>query len=122
MPTLRGGGEGGGGGEAGVAARGKRKDTPDQRPCKGTNEKWPEDTGASEPRDGDSCTESCNVVSPHSKHTDDDDLAITLVAAPAATQALADERLPHRYRSHDASAEQLLEHLPYPVSDRPLLI
>ena len=108
--------------DSGVPARGKSHDTPVQRPCKCPNEKCPENTGPSEPRDCDSCTESCNGVSPHSKHTDDDDLAITLVAAPAATQALADERLPHRYRSHDASAEQLLEHLPYPVSDRPLLI
>ncbi len=85
-------------------------------------EKCPDDPESSEPRDCDSCAETCNVVSPHSKQADRDHFAVTLVAASAAAQALAEQCPPHPYCSRDMSAEQFHEHMPYPVSDRPLLI
>ncbi len=110
---------------SGVPAREKPHDAPDECPnkCPDDNcEKWPDDTGPSEPRDCNSCSEACNVVSPHSKQTSDNDIAIMFVAAIAVTQVPGDKYLWHQHCSRDANAEQLKENIPFPVSDRPLLI
>jgi len=94
---------------------------PDDCPCD-LRDEAPDDSDSSHPRDCDSCTESCNVVSPHSKQTDADDFTIMLVAAIAVTQARYDSFLSRPHRSRNLIAMQQGEHLPIPASDRPLLI
>ena len=109
----------------GVPGHEKPNDAPDEcaNKCSCDNrDKYPDDTESSEPRDCDSCTESCNVVSPYSKQADRAYFAAARVAVTAAAQAFAEGCLPHANRSRDMSAAQLPEHIPYPVSDRPLLI
>ncbi len=109
----------------GVPGHAKSHDAPDKCPdncpCD-TREETPDDTESSHPRDCDSCTESCNVVSPHSKQTDGDDFAVMLVAAMAVTQVRCDAFLPHQHRSRNLNTMQIGEHLPIPASERPLLI
>ena len=72
----------------GIPTHEKSQGAPDKCPnqCPDDDgEKCPGDTEPSEPRDCDSCTESCNVVSPHTKQTDADDFAVMRVAAIAVT-------------------------------------
>ncbi len=110
---------------SGVPADEKSHDAPDECPnhCPGDNrEKCPDDTESSEPRDCDSCADACNVISPHSRQTSDDDVAVMLVAVISVAQVPGEAYLPHQHRSRDLSTVQLREHLPFPVSDRPLLI
>ncbi len=109
----------------GIPVHEKSHDAPDKCPnnCPGDNgDKCPDDKESSEPRDCDSCTESCNVVSPHSKQTDADDFAVMLVTVMAVTQTNCDAFLPHQHRSRNPNTMQLGKHLPIPASDRPLLI
>ena len=110
---------------SGVSAHEKSHDAPDECPHKcreGNRETCSDDTKSSGPRDCDSCGDACNAVSPHSKQTSDDDVAVMFVAVIAVTQLPGDVYLPHQYRSRNLSTLQLREHLPIPVSDRPLLI
>ena len=109
----------------GIPGHEKSHDAPDKCPnqCPDDGgEKCPGDTGPSEPRDCDSCTESCNVVSPHSKQTDADDFAVMQVAAIAVAHVPCDAFLLHQHRSRNLNTIRLGEHLPIPASDRPLLI
>jgi len=73
----------------GIPGHEKSYDAPDKCPggcpCDEGDEA-PDDKDSSHPRDCDSCTESCNVVSTHSKQTDGDDVAVMLVSAIAAAQ------------------------------------
>lgn len=110
---------------SGVPTHEKSHDAPDKCPdnCPDDNrEKCPDDTESSEPRDCDSCAESCNVVSPHTKQADGDDLAAMFVAVVAVTQVPYDSFLPRQHRSGELNTDQLGEHIPFPASDRPLLI
>lgn len=111
--------------EVGARADTKSHDAPDQCPdncpCD-TREKTPDDTESSEPRGCDSCADACNAVSPHSRQTNDDDVAVMFVAAISVTQVPHDAYLSHQHPSRNLSTEQLRQHLPFPVSDRPLLI
>ena len=101
------------------------RNTPDKCPgdcpCD-TREEAPDGTESSHPRDCDSCTESCNVVSTHSKQTDGDDFAVVPVAAIAVAPVPCDAFLSHQYRSRNLNTTRLVEHLTIPDSDRPLLI
>ncbi len=109
----------------GVPGHEKSHDAPDKCPnnCPCDNrDKCPDDTESSEPRDCDSCAESCNVVSTHSKQTDGDDFAVMLVALIAVTQVTRDAFLPHQHRSRNLNTMWLGKHLPILPSDRPLLI
>lgn len=103
----------------------KSHDAPDKCsngcPCDKSDEA-PGDEDSSHPRDCDSCTESCKVVSTHSKQTDGDDFASMFFAAIAAAQIPNDALLPHQLHSCKLNIEQLSEHIPIPASDRPLLI
>jgi hypothetical protein len=108
-----------------VPVREKSHDAPDECPgkCPDDNrEKCPDSTGSSGPRDCDSCAEACNAVSPHSRQISDDDIAFMSVTVIAVTPIPGDAYLLHQHRSPDPSTVQLREHLPIPVSDRPLLI
>ena len=109
----------------GIPVHEKSHDTPDKCPgdcpCDKPDEA-PDDKDSSHPRDCDACTESCNVVSTHSKQTDGDDFAAKLVAAIVVAQVPCDVFLPHRHRSLNLNTTQLVEHLTIPDSDRPLLI
>ncbi len=77
---------------------------------------------APQPRDCGSCADACNAISPHSKQTSDGDVAVMRVAMMAVTQAPIEVDLSLPHRSRDVSKEQLTQHLPFPVSDRPLQI
>jgi len=101
-------------------SRGCPDECPDQR---STHEpdKRPNGAGSPEQRDCFSCA-VCHVVSPHMKTAADEELAST----PAATVAT-----PLFFADLDESPSPLLPdlfdgrphaHLPYPSSDRPLLI
>ncbi len=113
---------------SGVPGHDKSHDAPDKCPNKcpcGNRDKYPDDTDdpeSSEPRDCDSCAESCNVVSLHSKQTDSDDIGVMLVAVIAVTQVPCDAILSHQHRSRNRNTMQIGENLPIPASDRPLLI
>ncbi len=110
---------------SGVPGHEKSPDAPDECPNKcpcDTRKETPDDTESPEPRDCDSCTESCNVVSLHSKQTDSDDFAEMLVSVIAVTQMPCDLFLPHQHCSRDLNTTQLGEHLPIPACDRPFLI
>ncbi len=103
----------------------KAHDSTDNCPnnCPDDNrDKYPDDTRSSEPRDCDSCAESCNVVSPRFKQTDGDDFAVMRVAAIAVAHMPCDAFLTHQHRSGDLRTMQLAEHVRIPPSDRPLLI
>ncbi len=103
----------------------KSHDAPDKCPggcpCD-TREETHDDTESSEPRDCDACTESCNVVSAHTKQTDGDDFAVILDAAIVVAQVRCNSFLPHQHRSCNLNTTRLVEHLSIPDSDRPLLI
>lgn len=109
----------------GIPGQEKPHDAPDRCPgdcpCD-TRDETPDGTESSHPRDCDSCAESCNVVSPHSKETAGDDFAVMLVAAIAVTRVPCDAFPPHRHHSPKLDTVQLGEHIPIPASDRPLLI
>jgi len=110
---------------SGVSGHEKSHDAPDKCPNKcpcDNRDKCPDDTESSEPRDCDSCVESCNVVSLYSKQTDGDDFAEMLVSVIAVTQVPCDAFLSHQHRSRSRNTMQIGEHLPIPASDRPLLI
>ena len=110
---------------SGVPGHEKSHDAPPDCPnqCPDDNrEKCPDDTGPSGPRDCDFCAEACDVVSPQKKRTSDDSVAVMFVAVIAVTQVPGDAYLPHQHRSRNLNTIQLGEHLPFPVSDRPLLI
>jgi len=94
---------------------------PNGCPCD-TSDDAPDDEDSSHPRDCDSCTESCNVVSTHSKPTDGDDFASMFVVAIDVVQIPCDALLPHQLHSYILNTEQLSEHIPIPASDRPRLI
>ena len=94
---------------------------PDHCPCD-TREESPDDSESSHPRECDTCAESCNVVSPHSKPTDGDDFAVTQIAAMAVAQIPCDAFVPHQHRWRNLNTMQPGEHLPIRASDRPLLI
>lgn len=100
----------------------KSNDAPDHCPNKcpcDTREQAPDDTESSEPRDCDSCAESCNVVSPYSKQTDGDDLAAMVMAV---MQVPCDAFVTLQHRSRSLNPTQPGERVPIPASERPLLI
>ena len=109
----------------GIPGHEKSHDAPDKCPgdcpCD-TREVDHDDTESSHPRDCDACTESCNVVSPHSKQTDGDDCPVIWAAAIVVAQLPCDAFLPHQHHLRKLNTVQFSEHLPYPDSDRPLLI
>jgi len=94
---------------------------PGDCPCD-TRDESTDDTESSSPRNCDTCTESCNVISTHSKQTDGDDFTVKLVVTTAAAKAPCDDMLSHQCRSHNLDATRLTQHLRVPTSDRPLLI
>lgn len=102
-------------------AVGNADERPGKCPC---HEPCERSDGPEEPqsRDCGSCADACNAISPHSKQTSDGDVAVMRAAMMAVTQAPteADPSLPHH--SRDVSKQQLAQHLPFPVSDRPLQI
>ena len=109
----------------GIPGHEKSHGAPDKCPNKcpdDDGEKCPGDTGPSEPRDCDSCTETCNVVSLHSKQTGSDDFAEMLVSVIAMTQVPFDAFLSHQHRLRNRNMMQIRGHLPIRASDRPLLI
>lgn len=93
---------------------------PNHCPCD-TREDSSDETDSSEPRSCGACAELCHVVSPHSKQAGGDDLTVMLVASITVTPLRFGVLLPHQNRPFNWSTQQLREHLPYPVSDRPLL-
>ena len=109
----------------GIPGHAKSHDAPDECtddcPCD-TREETPDGTESSHPRDCDSCAESCDVVSTHSKQTDDEDFAVLLVAEIAVAQVPCDAFLTHQHHSRSPNTIQLNENIPIPPSDRPLLI
>ncbi len=109
----------------GIPGHEKSHDAPDRCPggcpCN-KNDEAPDDDDSSHPRDCDSCAESCNVVSTHSKQTDGDDVAVMLVVTIAVAQVPCDAFLSHQYHSRNLNATRLVELLTIPDSDRPLLI
>lgn len=109
----------------GIPGHEKSHDAPDKCPgdcpCD-TREETPDDTESSHPRDCDSCTESCNVVSPYSKQTDGDDFVVMLVAVIAMVQVPCDAFLTHQHHCRSPNTIQLDENIPIPDSERPLLI
>ena len=108
----------------GIPGHEKSHGAPDQCPnqCPDDGEKCLGGTGPSEPRDCDSCTESCNVISPHSKQTDGDDFAVILVSVIAVSPVRSDAFLLHHHCSRHLNSMQFGEHIPVPASERPLLI
>ncbi len=94
---------------------------PGDCPCDNRDES-PDDRESSEPRDCDSCTESCNVVSLYSKQSDSDDFAEMPVLVITVTRGPCDAILSHPHHSRNRNTTQIDEHLPIPASDRPLLI
>ncbi len=82
----------------------------------------PIDPESSQPRDCDTCTESCNVVSTHSKPSDGDDFAVMQVVAIVPVRSPCDVYLPHRHRLHPITTGQTGEPVPIPASERPRLI
>ena len=102
-------------------SHGNPDECPDKCPGHEPHE-CPDGTESPEPRDCGSCAEACNAVSPHQKTVANEELTST----PATTVAT-----PRAYASRDASPSHALpdifdgwprKYLPYPVSDRPLLI
>ncbi len=110
---------------SGIPERLESHDGPDKCPgdcpCD-TREEAPDHTKSTHPRDCDSCAESCNVVSMHSKPTHGDGFAVMLFTGLAVAQVPCSAFLPHQHRSHNLKTMQLVEHIPMSVSDRPLRI
>lgn len=107
----------------GIPAHEGSRDAPAEYPsgCPCDGDGCSNNTESPEPRDCDSCAESCNVVSTHSKQSDDD-FAVLLVVGVVSMQAPNDALPQHEIRTRDLSTARLREHLPIPISDRPLLI
>ncbi len=85
-------------------------------------DKCPDDTGSSDDRDCSSCADICNSVSLTAGKADSENVELTLVPLVPMTAALASGLATVRYAWPDAFNGRLGENLPFPVSDRPLLL
>ena len=90
---------------------------PDESP-----DKCPDDTESSDERDCSSCADICNSVCLPTGKQGSADMEITLAPVVATTGALAGGLPSVRYASPDAFTQRPRENLPFPTSDRPLLL
>jgi hypothetical protein len=82
----------------------------------------PDDTRSSDERDCSSCADICHSVSLTPGKPGSKAVEITFVPAVPATEALAGGLLSVRYAWPDAFDRRPRENLPFPASDRPLLL
>ncbi len=90
---------------------------PDESP-----DKCPDDTRSSDERDCSSCADICNSVSLTTGKLGSEHVEITLAPVVPTTEALAGGLPSVRYASPDAFNQRPRENLPFPTSDRPLLL
>lgn len=90
---------------------------PDESP-----DKCPDETRSSEERDCSSCADICNSVSLTTGKLGSEDVEIILAPVVPTTEALAGGRPLVRDASADAFNGRPRETLPFPTSDRPLLL
>lgn len=70
----------------------------------------------------EACLEACNVVAPKPEDKGNVNVALMPVAAIEVVQVRGYAELSRQYYSFGVGAEVLDANLPYPISDRPLLI
>ena len=85
-------------------------------------DKCPGDTGSSDERDCSSCADICNSVTLPTGKLGGEDVEITLAPVVPTTEALGSSLPSVRYASPDVFNRWPHENLPFPTSDRPLLI
>ena len=90
---------------------------PDESP-----DKCPDDTRSSDERDCSSCADICNSVSLTTGKLGSEDVEITLAPVVPTTEALSCGLPSVRYASPDGFNRRPRENLPFPTSDRPLLL
>ena len=84
--------------------------------------KCPDDTDSPDERDCSSCADICNSISLPTGRPGCEDAEITLVPVVPTTEAPASGLLSVPYASPDVLSRWPHENLPFPISDRPLLI
>ena len=90
---------------------------PDESP-----DKCPDDTRSSDERDCSSCADICNSVFLTTSKLGSEDVEITLAPVVPTTEALAGGLPSVRCASPDGFNRRPHENLPFPTSDRPLLL
>ena len=97
------------------------QDCPDECP-KSCPDEYPDDTKSCDERDCSSCADICNSVFLTSGKMGSEDAEITCVPAIPTPATLADGLPSARSASHDAFNRWPRKNLPFPISDRPLLL